>query len=105
MADVSNDHEQGDPTVVHGHSPQHAPASKLPTHDHDSSDDGDDDDEEEEDEPRLKYNRLTGSLSSIYRGGDATSAFLVAGDKMVCMPLLLLLRVLPNAHRHVIQTY
>jgi vacuolar protein sorting-associated protein 41 len=39
--------------------------------------------DEDEDEPRLKYHRLTGSLSSVYRNGDATSCFLVSGDKMV----------------------
>jgi len=43
----------------------------------------DDEEEEEEDEPRLKYTKLTGSLSSVYRNGDATSSFVVAGDKMV----------------------
>lgn len=48
----------------------------------------DDDDEEEEDddadeEPKLKYSRLTSSLGPVYRNGDATSSFLVAGDKMV----------------------
>ena len=48
-----------------------------------------DDDEEEEDdddadeEPKLKYSRLTSSLGPVYRNGDATSSFLVAGDKMV----------------------
>lgn len=50
--------------------------------------DGDDDDDEEEDddadeEPKLKYSRLTSSLGPVYRNGDATSSFLVAGDKMV----------------------
>ena len=40
-------------------------------------------DEEEEDEPQLKYTKLTGSLSSVYRNGDTTSAFFVGGDKMV----------------------
>ncbi|TKA22337.1 hypothetical protein B0A50_08156 [Salinomyces thailandicus] len=39
--------------------------------------------EEEEDEPKLKYTKLTGSLSGIYRNNDSTSAFAVAGDKMV----------------------
>jgi hypothetical protein len=43
----------------------------------------DDDDDGEEDEPKLKYARLTAHLLSVYRNGDATSAFLVAGDKMV----------------------
>jgi hypothetical protein len=42
------------------------------------------DEDEEEDEPKLKYARLTSSLAPVYRNGDATSSFLVAGDKMVC---------------------
>lgn len=62
--------------------------------DHSSS--GSDDDEEaeeaedeeesdeEDEEPRLKYAYLTKHLGSVYRNGDATSSFLVAGDKMVC---------------------
>lgn len=49
--------------------------------------DGDSEDDEEEDEedeePRLKYARLTPHLNGVYRNGDATSTFLVAGDKMV----------------------
>ena len=40
-------------------------------------------DDEEEDEPKLKYARLTSHLGQVYRNGDATSAFMVAGDKMV----------------------
>lgn len=69
-------------------------------HRHPASDDGseasyDKDDEEEEEEeeeedsgdedeePRLKYAYLTKHLGSVYRKGDATSTFLVAGDKMV----------------------
>jgi len=45
--------------------------------------DGDDgDDEEEEEEPRLKYATLTKNLGPLYRNGDASSTFLVAGDKM-----------------------
>lgn len=47
-------------------------------------DDDDDDDEDEDEEPRLKYTKLTGSLATVYRNGDATSALLLAGDKMVC---------------------
>ncbi|KAI9743204.1 MAG: Vacuolar protein sorting-associated protein 41 [Claussenomyces sp. TS43310] len=39
-------------------------------------------DDEEEDEPKLKYARMTSHLLPVYRNGDATSAFLVAGDKM-----------------------
>ena len=41
------------------------------------------DDDEVEDEPKLKYARLTSHLLSVYRNGDATSAFMVTGDKMV----------------------
>jgi hypothetical protein len=40
-------------------------------------------DEDEEEEPRLKYATLTKSVSSLYRNGDASSAVLVAGDKMI----------------------
>lgn len=47
------------------------------------NEDDDDEDEDEEDEPRLKYTSLTKNLKPLYRNGDATSAFLVAGDKMV----------------------
>lgn len=39
--------------------------------------------DEEDEEPRLKYASLTKHLKPVYRNGDATSAFLVAGDKMV----------------------
>jgi hypothetical protein len=42
-----------------------------------------DEEDVEDDEPKLKYARLTGHLGPVYRNGDATSAFLVAGDKMV----------------------
>ncbi len=53
----------------------------------DDDDDNDaeeeDDEEDEDEEPRLKYARLTQHLGGLYRNGDATSAFLVAGDKMV----------------------
>ena len=49
--------------------------------DHDSSEE----EEEEEEEPRLKYEPLTKHLKPVYRNGDATSAFLVAGDKMVSL--------------------
>ncbi|GKT50639.1 uncharacterized protein ColSpa_10820 [Colletotrichum spaethianum] len=54
--------------------------------DEDEDDDDDDEDDEEDEEPRLKYARLTQHLGPIYRNGDATSSFLVAGDKMVPPP-------------------
>jgi hypothetical protein len=58
----------------------------------DSEDEDDDDDDDEEEEPRLKYANLTRNLSPLYRNGDATSTFLVAGDKMAsssnCCPIM-----------------
>ncbi|KAI8627198.1 hypothetical protein F5Y19DRAFT_182450 [Xylariaceae sp. FL1651] len=51
--------------------------------DDEEEDDEDEEEEEEEDEPKLKYARLTQHLGTIYRNGDSTSAFLVAGDKMI----------------------
>ena len=41
--------------------------------------------DEEDEEPRLKYASVSKRLSSLYRNRDAVSAFLVAGDKMVCV--------------------
>jgi hypothetical protein len=49
--------------------------------DEDEEDEDDSDDEDEE--PKLKYARLTSHLGAVYRNGDATSSFVVAGDKMV----------------------
>jgi hypothetical protein len=51
----------------------------------DTEEEEDEEDDDEDDEPKLKYARLTGSLVPVYRNGDATSAFLVAGDKMVSL--------------------
>jgi hypothetical protein len=46
--------------------------------------DSDEDEEDDvEEEPKLKYSRLTSNLGPVYRNGDATSTFMVAGDKMV----------------------
>jgi hypothetical protein len=49
----------------------------------DDSEGDEDEDEDEDEEPRLKYGSLTKSVGSIYRNGDATSACLLSGDKMV----------------------
>jgi hypothetical protein len=45
--------------------------------------DSDDDDDDVDEEPKLKYSRLTRDLGPVYRNGDATATFMVAGDKMV----------------------
>jgi len=50
---------------------------------HQDSDVEDDNEDEADEEPKLKYTRLTSSLAPVYRNGDATSTFMVAGDKMV----------------------
>ena len=51
-----------------------------------SDEDQEDEDEtEEDDEPKLKYARMTGHMTQLYKNGDATSFFLAAGDKMVCL--------------------
>ncbi|EFW20285.1 Vacuolar protein sorting-associated protein 41 [Coccidioides posadasii str. Silveira] len=41
------------------------------------------DGEDEDEEPRLKYVSFTKSIGPVYRNGDATSSFLVGGDKMI----------------------
>lgn len=54
-------------------------------HDHspESQEEGDEEEEEEDEEPRLKYASVTKHMRPVYRNGDATSAFIVGGDKMV----------------------
>lgn len=58
----------------------------------DEEDDNDEEEEDEEDEedeePRLNYVRMTQNVASVYRNGDATSTFLVAGDKLVRLSFL-----------------
>ncbi len=51
------------------------------------SEEEEEEDDDADEEPKLKYNRLTSSLGPIYRNGDATSSFVVAGDKMVWIKL------------------
>ena len=48
--------------------------------------DSEEEEDEEDEEPRLEYASLTKSLGPVYRNADATSAFLVGGDKMVGFP-------------------
>jgi hypothetical protein len=51
--------------------------------DEEESSGSEEDDDDDDEEPRLKYARLTQHLSGVYKNADATSSFLVAGDKMV----------------------
>jgi hypothetical protein len=83
MVEASGD--QGDTKNAKGKHPErdenHAAEDEERVEESDTEEE--DDDEGGEDEPKLKYARLTAHLLSVYRNGDATSAFLVAGDKMV----------------------
>ena len=58
-----------------------------------NEEEGEASEEEEDEEPRLKYASLTKHLTPVYRNGDATSTFLVAGDKMVSRLLHILSRM------------
>ncbi|OCL14860.1 hypothetical protein AOQ84DRAFT_308186, partial [Glonium stellatum] len=40
-------------------------------------------DDDSDDEPKLKHKRLTENLNTVYRNGDSTSSFMLAGDKMI----------------------
>ncbi|KAK6582499.1 hypothetical protein PZA11_004907 [Diplocarpon coronariae] len=81
MAEESND--QGD-TKTSGEEEESRDKGETSdeegTADESDEDSGDEDDDEEE--PKLKYARLTSHLAPVYRNGDATSSFMVAGDKM-----------------------
>ena len=79
MAPAVEDTEQDDDVDSKAAKP---PENGHPARESDEEDDGDDEEEEEE-EPRLEYASMTKKLTAIYRNGDATSTFLVAGDKMV----------------------
>lgn len=72
-------------TEVEARTRNQSSPGRLSNHDRDltTSEDDEEDEEEEETEPSLKYTKLTGSLSQIYRNRDSTSAALVSGDKMV----------------------
>jgi hypothetical protein len=63
-----------------------AASDDLDEEEEEGEEDEEDSDEDDE-EPRLKYAYLTKHLGSVYRNGDATSTFLVAGDKMVSLAL------------------
>lgn len=84
MSAESEDQEGG-----HGASDDGSTSHEADTVDKDETEgresDAEDEEDEEDDEPKLKYARMTGHLGPVYRNGDATSAFVVAGDKMVCL--------------------
>lgn len=82
--DPSTPDELHDPAVPH-HVPEEHGGVADPQEVHTDEHDADADEVENEDEPRLKYTRLTRELGSVYRNGDAVSAALVFGERMVCL--------------------
>lgn len=77
MAPEADDSEQED---VAGREEVRSVGNGKPT---DVGEEDEASEDEEDEEPRLKYASLTKHLKPVYRNGDMTSAFLVAGDKMV----------------------
>ncbi|KKY15515.1 putative vacuolar assembly [Phaeomoniella chlamydospora] len=75
--DKSSNEQEDDEKINH----EQQNGTKL--EDKDSPSTSDNEEEEQEEEPRLKYAPLTKSLTSVYRNGDASSSFIVGGDKMV----------------------
>jgi vacuolar protein sorting-associated protein 41 len=80
--------ESGEQEETHDQSMDESVSHETEDVEGEDAEDGDSDTEEEEEdeedeEPKLKYARMTAHLGPLYRNGDATSAFLVAGDKMV----------------------
>ncbi|KAL1630921.1 Vacuolar protein sorting-associated protein 41 [Neofusicoccum ribis] len=76
-----------DDAVVHPHDDPSTTDEPSTAGDVDSDRDDDEDDDEDDEEPKLKYDRLTSTLGSVYRNGDATSSFVVGGDKMNVLSL------------------
>lgn len=74
--ETGGDHNATSEKDVQAHKTPETPGARGSAED-------EEDEDEEDDEPKLKYNRFTGSLGSLYRNGDATSSFLMSGDKMV----------------------
>ncbi|KIH93864.1 vacuolar assembly protein [Sporothrix brasiliensis 5110] len=75
--------DKGKGTAAEEDEEEDADAEEDDENDEDEDEDDEDDSDDEDEEPRLKYARLTTNLGGLYRNGDATSAFLVAGDKMI----------------------
>lgn len=84
--DAAEEHGQDPPETAHDGNSEVGDTTEPDSDDEEEEDDDDGEEEEEEEEdeePRLKYARLTQNLAGVYKNADATSSFLVAGDKMV----------------------
>ncbi|KAI4109000.1 MAG: hypothetical protein L6R37_000718 [Teloschistes peruensis] len=84
MAPDSGDIEEDD-NVEDGLSSKASNGKMQASHQDQSpeSEEDQEEEEEEDEEPRLKYASVTKHMKPVYRNGDATSAFLVGGDKMI----------------------
>ena len=84
MAEGEGSNGPDDAEIEHTHS-GHPPRHAEPTNDEGENEEEDEEEEEgeEEEEPRLKYANITKHLGPLHRNGDASSAFLVSGDKMI----------------------
>lgn len=87
-----------DDNVSATNGPSSPKKAKSPTTD-DTENEEEEDEDEDEEEPRLKYASLTQNLTSLYRNGDASSAFLVVGDKMVGSPSKQVWRIGKHTYR------
>lgn len=81
--DVADEEEEEDEDEGEGDEDDPGDEDVDDDDDEDEDEDDDDEEEEEDEEPRFKYARLTQNMSGLYRNGDATSAFIVGGNKMV----------------------
>ena len=82
--DEAADASVPEPNNGHERSSSHEAEVNAPGQEDDVNDEEEEDEDDDDEEPKLKYARMTSHLLSVYRNGDATSTFLVAGDKMVC---------------------
>ncbi|CAI4215558.1 unnamed protein product [Parascedosporium putredinis] len=78
---VAEEGEESAHTEASDHEEEIEPKNDVDTEGDEDEEEDEEDDEDEE--PTLKYARLTQHLRTVYRNGDATSSFLVAGDKMI----------------------
>ncbi|KAI1492284.1 hypothetical protein F5X96DRAFT_627555 [Biscogniauxia mediterranea] len=78
-----DDEEKGEEREGEGEGDEEEDDEEEDDEEDEDEDEDEEEDDDDEDEPKLKYARLTQHLNAVYRNGDATSAFLVAGDKMI----------------------
>ena len=91
MAEEHGEPKVQDDTEGYAAEPSNAPetheqptiASKDAHAEDDNDAEGSESDDEEETEPQLKYTKLTGYLTQVFKGKDSASASLASGDKFI----------------------